>query len=141
MPRSDLELSYSRSSGPGGQNVNKRSTKAEVRFSLVKAVWLPDEVKDAFRQLHASYIVSQDTVILTCQKHRTQPENERSCLKRLQEFVDDACLSASGLATRDERKTSRIQKSKAKARSRALKKVKSAAEGGGTEQAEAGFST
>lgn len=103
--------------------MNKRSTKAEVRFNLSQASWMPDEVKEAFKKVNASYIVTGDTVVVTCQKHRTQPENERSCLNRLQEAVDDACLSASGLPTRSERQQSRIQRSKAKLRSRALKKV------------------
>ena len=89
---------------------------------------MPEEVKEAFRRLHTTYIVSQDTFVVTSQKHRTQPENERSCLHKLQECVDDACLSAAGLPTRGERKQSRIQKSKAKLRSRALKKVREAAE-------------
>lgn len=101
---------------------------------MSKALWMPDEVKDAFRRLNATYIVSQDTVVVTSQKHRTQPENERSCIHKLQECVNEACLLAAGLPTRSDVKQSRIQKAKAKSRSRALKKVKTVIEGGGTKQ-------
>lgn len=107
-----------------------------MRFSLNKALWMPDEVKDAFRCLNATYIVSQDTVVLTSQKHRTQPENERSCLRKLQECVNEACLLAAGLPTRSDAKQSRIQKAKAKSRSRALKKAKAAVESGEVKQAD-----
>eukprot|EP00983_Pelagomonas_calceolata_P001391 47202-Pelagomonas_calceolata.AAC.2 len=50
VTKDDVEVTYSRSSGAGGQNVNKLSTKADVRFDLNKQSWIPDEVKDAIRQ-------------------------------------------------------------------------------------------
>lgn len=60
---------------------------------------------------------------VTCQKYRTQTENEKSCFNMMQRYVDDACFAAAGLPTREERKQTRIQRSKAKLRSRALKKL------------------
>ncbi|KAJ1548295.1 plasma membrane H+-ATPase [Cladochytrium tenue] len=45
IPRDRLEFSFSRSSGPGGQNVNKVNTKAEVRFKVYDADWMPEEVR------------------------------------------------------------------------------------------------
>jgi protein subunit release factor B len=126
VPRSGLDFKYVKSSGPGGQNVNKRSTKAELRFSIQKAEWLPKEVQVEFTRLHGNRINSEGEIIVSCQKYRTQSENEKSCLHLLQEFVDDACFAAAGLPTRDERRQSKIQRAKAKLRSRAIKKVKTA---------------
>lgn len=108
--------------GPGGQNVNKRSTKAEIRFNVENAQWLPNELKPIFIDLHAKRINAQGSIVVSCQKYRTQPENERSCLHRVQEFVDDASFVHAGLPTRGDRRQARLQKSKAKNRARALKK-------------------
>lgn len=45
IPESYLEINHSRSSGPGGQNVNKVNTKVELRFKLDAADWLPDDIR------------------------------------------------------------------------------------------------
>jgi len=128
VPRSGLELNYMKSSGPGGQNVNKRSTKAEIRFNVQKALWMPSEIREIFQQRHASHINNEGFVVVSCQKYRTQPENERNCIHKIQEYVDDACFVFAGMPTRGERKEARIQRSKSKLRSRAILKVKSLAE-------------
>ena len=49
IPISALQLSYSASSGPGGQNVNKVHTKVDLRFKLEEATWLSKEVKDKLK--------------------------------------------------------------------------------------------
>ncbi|KAJ3341554.1 Peptidyl-tRNA hydrolase ict1, mitochondrial, partial [Kappamyces sp. JEL0680] len=46
----DLTVQYSRSSGPGGQNVNKVNTKVEMRFPIHKVKWLPEDVKTLLRR-------------------------------------------------------------------------------------------
>lgn len=124
VPPAELELNFIKSSGPGGQNVNKRSTKAEIRFNLFTASWLSDEAKAKFQEIHPTRINKDGFVIVSCQRYRTQPENERSCLHLIQGFVDDVSFQLAGLPTRGERRQARAQKSKAKNRSRALKKIK-----------------
>jgi hypothetical protein len=48
LPMDKIEFSYARSSGPGGQNVNKVNTKAEMRFHVMTAEWIPMEVRERF---------------------------------------------------------------------------------------------
>jgi peptidyl-tRNA hydrolase ICT1 len=76
------ELSYSRSSGPGGQNVNKLATKATVRFDLAKAsTWLPGHVQRGLA-VSSFYAHSTHSLVLSSMRHRTQPANARDCLEK-----------------------------------------------------------
>jgi peptidyl-tRNA hydrolase ICT1 len=108
--------------------VNKRSTKAELRFNVNQAHWMPAELRVKFTEIHANRINNEGFVVISCQKYRTQPENERNCLHRIQEYVDDASFALVGVPSRSERRHTRIQRSKARNRSRALKKVQAAVE-------------
>lgn len=49
IPESYLEVNHSRSSGPGGQNVNKVNTKVELRFNIEEADWLPEDLKERLK--------------------------------------------------------------------------------------------
>lgn len=61
IPESKLDFSYARCSGPGGQNVNKLNTKAEVRFNVFNADWLPDEVKQRLSQQQVRFSMNRST--------------------------------------------------------------------------------
>lgn len=50
IPLHEIEISYSRSTGPGGQNVNKVNTKVDVRFKLESATWLSDDIKNKLNE-------------------------------------------------------------------------------------------
>ena len=52
VPRERLQVSFSRSSGPGGQNVNKVATRVEVRFQLESADWIPPLIRSRLASLH-----------------------------------------------------------------------------------------
>lgn len=65
-----LEFSYSRSSGPGGQNVNKLNTKAEIRFNVPTADWLEPEIRDRLMQYQSNKISNEGDLIVTSQEHR-----------------------------------------------------------------------
>ena len=67
VPLNKLDLSFSRSSGPGGQNVNKVNTKADIRFKIDSADWIPDDVKQRLHELYGSYINKEGYLILVSQ--------------------------------------------------------------------------
>lgn len=86
-----LQFSFTTSSGPGGQNVNKRATRAELRVRLDD---LPIHPAARERLAHAAgWRVTPDAVlILDCSEHRSQLQNKGECLDRLRELVTRALV-------------------------------------------------
>jgi len=75
IPAHDLRWKAVRSSGPGGQNVNKVATKVELRFLLKESLALSDSVKARLRRLIAGNLDSEGRVVITCQTARSQKQN------------------------------------------------------------------
>lgn len=90
VTRDLVQLKFARSSGPGGQNVNKVSTKAEVRLDLNTADWLPDAVKARLREREAGRVNKNGELVITSEKTRKQHNNIEDALHRLQEAIDEA---------------------------------------------------
>ena len=92
IPREKLEIKYARSSGPGGQNVNKVNSKAEVRFRVDMADWLEADVKKRFIELHKSYMNNFGEVIVTSQVGRDQTQNLEDAISKLKYMVYQASI-------------------------------------------------
>lgn len=107
IPESEFILSTSRSSGPGGQNVNKVNTKVEIHFNVGLSATLSDtEIEMIFRKLK-NRINSAGELVVKCQSERTQLNNRKKALEKL--FI----LLAESLTERPPRKfTSPTKKSK-----------------------------
>lgn len=90
VPLDRIEFAFARSSGPGGQNVNKLNTKAEIRFHVMSADWLPQQVRERLQQYQANKISKEGELIITCQEHRTQSKNKDDCIEKLKEMVAEA---------------------------------------------------
>eukprot|EP00656_Telonema_subtile_P032104 TRINITY_DN35188_c0_g1_i1.p2 TRINITY_DN35188_c0_g1~~TRINITY_DN35188_c0_g1_i1.p2 ORF type:complete len:167 (+),score=39.04 TRINITY_DN35188_c0_g1_i1:139-639(+) len=87
-----LTTSFVRSSGPGGQNVNKLSTKAEARFIVHQASWMPDEVRERLAAQNENRVNNAGELVVTSDETRSQSRNLKLCIARLQEMVDLACV-------------------------------------------------
>jgi len=92
IPESKLAFSYARCSGPGGQNVNKLNTKAEVRFHIFNADWLPIEVKQRLSQQQANKINNDGELLVTSQESRTQASNREDCIEKIKVMVAQAYI-------------------------------------------------
>ncbi|XP_015463326.1 peptidyl-tRNA hydrolase ICT1, mitochondrial isoform X2 [Astyanax mexicanus] len=85
-----LKISYSRSSGPGGQHVNKASTKAEVRFHVQTASWIPEEVRNEIILKNKTRINKAGELIVTSEMSRSQQRNLEDCLQKITEMITEA---------------------------------------------------
>ncbi len=83
IPLGRLTVRFSRSGGPGGQNVNKVSSRAEVRFVLSEADWIPAPIRDRLRELFPTRITAGGELRVVSDRFRDQKKNVEDCLERI----------------------------------------------------------
>ncbi|MCU0572702.1 MAG: aminoacyl-tRNA hydrolase [Syntrophobacteraceae bacterium] len=79
----EIDFEYFRSSGPGGQNVNKVATAVRLRFDVARAQWLPEDVKSRLARLAGSRMTERGEILIEAQRFRTQESNREDAVERL----------------------------------------------------------
>ncbi len=92
LPEEELEWSFARSGGPGGQNVNKVASKAILRWKFATNTTVPPEVKERFQTKFPSRVTVEGDVIITSQKTRDQDRNKEDCVEKLVALVQAAMV-------------------------------------------------
>ena len=90
IPLSEFEFVYSRASGPGGQNVNKVSSRVQLRWQLADSSAVPEDVADRFRRLNRRRINSDGIFQISSQRYRDQPRNRADCLEKLARLLEES---------------------------------------------------
>jgi ribosome-associated protein len=109
LPGSDLEWTAVKSSGPGGQNVNKVASKVELSFDFENTVALTDAVRDRLRVLAKNQLDAEGRVFIKSEKTRDQAKNLADAREKLKALILEAMVVPK---TRKPTKVSKAQKAK-----------------------------
>jgi ribosome-associated protein len=85
----DIEISFVRASGPGGQNVNKLSTAAQLRFDT-RGIAVPDDARARLNRLAGQRMTKDGVIVIQAQRFRTQERNRADAIDRLLELLREA---------------------------------------------------
>jgi len=92
IPDEELEWKFIRSGGPGGQNVNKVSSAAQLRFLLPLNSSLPVSVRNRLRRLAGQKLIDDGSILFKAMSERSQDQNRRAALSRLEELIRAALV-------------------------------------------------
>ena len=94
LPLAELHFAFARSSGPGGQNVNKVESKALLRWDVGASRALPAALLARFRAKHARRINEAGVFLLSSQRHRERERNVADCLAKLEALLAEVATPA-----------------------------------------------
>ena len=93
LDESEIDEQFIRSSGPGGQNVNKVATAVQLRFDVARSTNLPDPVRERLKRLAGRRLTSDGVLVIDARRYRTRERNRRDALDRLIALVRKAAVA------------------------------------------------
>jgi ribosome-associated protein len=119
----ELQIDFVRASGPGGQNVNKVATAAQLRFD-VRAAALPEEVKERLIRLAGNRITSEGVLLIEAKRFRTQEQNREDAIQRFVELIRKALVKPKARKKTKPTRASKEVRIKEKKRRGEIKKMR-----------------
>ena len=92
IPEYELNFSFARSSGPGGQNVNKVNSKVILHWHLASSKALPAHAKERFQNMFTNHINEDGMVVVTSQEFRTQKGNIDAVMAKLHDMISRSMI-------------------------------------------------
>ncbi len=92
VPDEEIQFSYARSSGKGGQNVNKVNSKAVLTWRFVDNRSLPEDVRERFRERYMARLTNSGEIVLQSDRFRDQPRNISDCLEKLRQMILEVAI-------------------------------------------------
>jgi ribosome-associated protein len=125
----ELTISFIRASGPGGQNVNKVSTAAQLRFDLDGSPSLPEPVKTRARRVAGSRLTTEGQIVISADRFRTQALNRDDAIDRLLELLREAATPPKPRRATRPTLASKARRLESKSKRGGVKKLRSAKPG------------
>ncbi|MEQ8784875.1 MAG: alternative ribosome rescue aminoacyl-tRNA hydrolase ArfB [Pirellulaceae bacterium] len=92
IPLDEFSFTFTRSGGPGGQNVNKVNTKATLRWPVADSPSLPETVRQRFLEKNRRRITNEGELVMSSQRYRDQARNVDDCLEKLRDLLAEAAI-------------------------------------------------
>ena len=124
IPENELTFSFIRSSGPGGQNVNKVATAAQLRFDVRNSPYLTAEMKERLAGMAGTRMTQDGILVIEAKRYRTQEQNRADALLRLAVMVEKATHRPRVRHATRPSLTARIKRVETKKKRGAVKKLR-----------------
>lgn len=122
LDENEVEEQFIRSSGPGGQNVNKVATAVQLRFDVARSPNLPEPVRERLKRLAGRRLTGDGVLVIDARRHRTRERNRRDALDRLIALVRKAAIAPTPRKATRPTAASRRRRMEAKQRRGTLKR-------------------
>jgi ribosome-associated protein len=120
----EIEESFVRASGPGGQNVNKVSSAVQLRFDLSGSRSLPQEVRERLARLAGRRLTREGVIVIIAQRYRTQERNRQDALDRLVALIRRAAVPPTPRRPTKPSRAAKERRLQAKAKRGAIKELR-----------------